>query len=175
MKDSSREPLNIHFQTQNPDEKVYRVYRKSFVTNLDWIGILIAGTSLPLWAFPQIQSLLPQLTNNYLYFILGFWYLALFGFGLVSLAKWYFHVSLITDSRVLDIDLIGLLYRNVAEAHLQQIQDVSHTQGGLLQLVFNYGDVYIQTAATKQNIELINVPAPGEIHDYITDLAAQTH
>ena len=73
----------------------------------------------------------------------------------------------------MDVDLIGFLYRNVSEAQLEEIQDVSHTQGGLWQILFDYGGVFVQTAGIKQNIEILKVPHPGKVHDVITDLQAE--
>ncbi|MBU0708885.1 PH domain-containing protein [Patescibacteria group bacterium] len=177
MNNTSQKPLKINFLTQNPNEEVYYLLRKDFITNAPWIITLVLCLIVPIVFLPFGEDILfwPTLTSSGQITLLIFWYLCCFGFGLVRIAKWYYHVFLITDSRVLDVDLVGFLYRNVAEAQLQHLQDVTHTQGGLLQLIFNFGNVYVQTAATRQDIELLSVPEPGIIHDIITDLAAIAH
>lgn len=177
MDTSSPRPLDINFMTQDPNEEVYYTLRKSFVINLPWMVFLLISLFLPVIfsVFSERFSFWTDIPPATQLIICLFWYLAVLGYGLMNLARWYFHVFLITSKRVMDIDLVGFLYRNVAEAQLKHIQDVSHTQGGLFQLLFNYGDVYIQTAATRQNIELVNVPHPGQVHDTVTDIVAQVN
>jgi len=167
----------VCFQAQDPDEKVYLLLRKAFVTNYPWIFGGIILSFLPLIFILFFSSYaewwldLPSLLRIFLIIL---WYLALWGFMMVQYAKWFYRVFLVTSSRVMDIDLVGFLYRDVAEARWQHIQDVSHHQGGLLQLLFNYGDVYVQTAGSEQNIELLDVYNPGYVHDVITDLMVQS-
>lgn len=172
----------VNFETQNPGEKVVLLLRRHFITNTNWIVITTVLAVLPLF-WNQIIELLRITTNYYELQIVNLkfpvillpvvYYLLLFGFTMVSFLKWYFSVFLVTDKRVLDVDLIGFLYRNVSEAELEEIQDVSHTQGGLWQILFDYGSIFVQTAGTMQNIEMLKVPHPGRVHDVITDLQAE--
>jgi len=175
MKDEPKKPLAIHFQAQNPNEKVYYLLRRHFATNTPWIITLAAAFVIPLVFLPQAQSFeaWTNIPEPIQLALLIFWYLAISGFGLINSTKWYYHVLLMTDTRLLDIDLVGFLYRNVTEAQLRDVQDVTHTQGGIFQLLFNYGNVYVQTAGTEQNLELLRVSDPGKVHDIITDLSAE--
>ncbi|MBU1110070.1 PH domain-containing protein [Patescibacteria group bacterium] len=167
--------LPINFVAQNPNEKVYFLLRKHFIANTPWLTACLLLTIVPFifLSFSHQLAFWTTIPTNTRLYLIVLWFTSLLGYALLNLAKWHFHSFLITDHRVMDIDLVGLLYRNVAETQLKLIQDVSHTQGGILQLIFNYGSVFVQTAATRQQIELTGVSDPGEIHDIITDLAAE--
>ena len=169
----------INFETQNPGEKIVLLLRRHFITNIKWILAVAILAILPLyWSkiseLLKIQSLKFEFLDFPSFLLFTFYFLLIFGFALTSFLKWYFAVFLVTNKRVMDVDLIGFLYRNVSEAQLEEIQDVSHTQGGLWQILFDYGGVYVQTAGVKQNIEILKVPHPGKVHDVITDLQART-
>ncbi|RLB76834.1 MAG: hypothetical protein DRH24_17245 [Deltaproteobacteria bacterium] len=175
MADQSPKPLPIQFIAQNPNEQVYYLFRRSFVTNLPWMVLMFMLLIISFVFLPYSEqfSFWTSLSEEMQFILLLLWILAVCGYGLMNLVRWYFEVFLVTDKRVLDIDMVGFLYRNVAEAQLKSIQDVSHTQGGVFQLLFNFGNVYIQTAGTVQNIEVKEVSNPGLVHDIVTDLASQ--
>lgn len=171
-------PAQIYFETQNPNEKIELMLRRHFVTNTGWIVLAVILSGLPffriqiaeLLGVPDFGLLLP---GSIFLLMMSAYNLLIIGFCLINLLRWYYTVFLVTNRRVLDVDLIGFLYRNIAEAELEEIQDVSHTQGGLGQIIFDYGSVFVQTAGTLQNIEMRKVPQPGKVHDIITDLQAR--
>ena len=41
------------------------------------------------------------------------------------------------------------------------IQDVTYKQGGVVRTMFNFGTIYIQTAAEKPNFDFVDVPNPS--------------
>lgn len=170
----------VYFETQNPGEKIVLLLRRHFITNIKWIAAIAILAILPLFRsqiseFLKVSGFDIRISNFGLnvYLLYIIYYLFILGFALLNFLKWYFAVFLVTNRRVMDVDLIGFLYRNVSEAQLEEIQDVSHTQGGLWQILFDYGGVYVQTAGIKQNIEILKVPHPGKVHDIITDLQAE--
>lgn len=168
-------PRHVAFETQNPREEIELLLRQHIVTNFSWffavvVMLVVPFAILPLLEYVTIWQFLPEI---YQFALIVLWYLLVFGFFFKQIFKWYFNVFLVTNTRVLDVDLVGFLYRNVAEAQLTQIQDVSHRQGGLFGIIFDYGSVFVQTAATRQELELTKVPHPGRVHDLITDLIAE--
>lgn len=165
-------PAGVNFETQNPQEEVKLLLRCHWLTNRGWIIIGLFLFLAP-FVFGQIieqNSFWQKVSSNQQLFLFITYYLTSFFFVFTSFLKWYFAVFLVTNKRVVDVDLIGFLYRNVTEAQLEEIQDVSHTQGGILQIIFNYGNVFVQTAGITQKIEIFKVPRPGYVHDLITDL-----
>jgi len=84
--------------------------------------------------------------------------------------KWFFNVNIITDQRVVDIDIKALFTYQATEARLDKIEDITTKQVGLLSNFFNIGTVYIQTAGSKAEIEFDEVANPKEVQDILSDL-----
>src|SRR5690606_32376731 len=89
--------------------------------------------------FPSFQ---PSPVTIIIFLLL--YYLALFGYVLLKFSAWYFHVGLITNKRLVDIDMHSILSKNVAETEIAAVEDVAYIQKGILQSLFNYGTVNIQ-------------------------------
>ena len=81
---------------------------------------------------------------------------------------WYFNIFLITQKRVGDIDFSGLVFHDVAETQFSLIQDVNYNKTGLLRHIFDFGDVFAQTAGGKENLEALGVPKPSKVTTFIT-------
>lgn len=164
-------PTNVTFPDQDPDEEIALLIRRHFVTNVPWIAVAAVAFFIPI-ASPFFISLLPFLKISAITqtAALLFYYLALFGYILVNFSIWYFHTSLITTKRIIDMDLDNILSKHVAETRIDLVQDVSYTQIGAIRSVFNYGDVFVQTAGTLANIEFDKAPKPAMIAKILGDL-----
>lgn len=167
---------NACYRDQEPGEEVKVLLRQHPVINLRWVIPFLLGILAPVIlnalnpaSWPGLESLtnIPQAT---LFLALLLWYTFLIGYALQSFLSWYYNVYLITDRRVVDVDFLGLLNYASTEAELRQIQDVEHDQSGLWQMLFNYGNVKIQTAGVRQNLKFEKVPKAHRVADIITDL-----
>ena len=172
---------NTRYEDQEPGEEVEILLRRHFITNSGWIVLTIIGMFVPLlihvaqpstWMGLEWLSSIPQQTIG---LAAIFWYLMLAAYALTSFLNWYYNVFLVTSERLVDVDFLGLLQYSSSEAALHQIQDVEHRQGGLWQLLFNYGTVEAQTAGSVQNIIFEKIPKPSRVTDIITDLLPQEH
>lgn len=161
-------PDNVSFETQDSQEKVILFLRKHPITNLPWIllAVLLAFAPAILTSFPLL-SFLPV---NFQFVALLLWYLVVTAFVLESALTWFFNVYIVTDERIIDVDFLNLIYREITEAKIDKIQDVTHSVGGVVRTIFNYGDVVIQTAGTAQNLEFEAVPEPAEVTKIIQEL-----
>jgi hypothetical protein len=72
-----------------------------------------------------------------------------------------------------DVDFHGILYKNISEAPLRNVEDVTSNISGALEVIFNYGSVFIQTSAEKREFEFENVKNPSKIRDIISDLVTE--
>lgn len=88
---------------------------------------------------------------------------------------WYFNVYIVTTKNIIDVDFHSVLFKNIDVAPLRNIEDVSSSMGGILQAVFHYGNVFIQTAGTSRNIDFISVPKPHQVADFILDEVHKIH
>lgn len=168
----SEHPARVTFLYQENDETVILLVRKHFITNLPWIFVSLLLLSLPpliIFVFPLLLPFIHVSPLTSLATIM-FLYLLGFGFILVNFSLWYFNVSLVTNKRIVDVDITGILFRHVAETKLELVQDVSFAQYGVIRSFFNYGDVLVQTAAEQPNFEFDKAPDPARIVKIITDL-----
>jgi len=168
----SHHPKNVWFDDQEPDEDIILIIRRHFATNVPWIATAILFAIFPVILFPLLFRFSPiSLPSTEIQtLILMFFYLGIFGFVLLSFTLWYFNVGVITSIRIRDIDIHGLLFREISEAKLETVQDVSYNQIGLIRSVLNYGDVFVQTAGTIANVEFDKAPKPATVARIIGDI-----
>lgn len=164
-------PDNIKFVSQDPEEKIILFLRKHPITNVGWIlvAILIALAPLVLSNFP----LLTFLPERFQFVAILIWYLVVLAFVYEKFLSWFFNVFIITDERVIDVDFLNLIYREMTAANIDKIQDVTVQIGGVIRSLFNYGNVLIQTAAEVPLIEFNAVPRPDKVSRVLRDLMIQ--
>ncbi|MEJ2347995.1 MAG: PH domain-containing protein [Patescibacteria group bacterium] len=161
-------PKKVNFETRDSEEKVILLLRKHPITNLSWIfiGALMAFVPLILNGL-SILSFLPD--GFQLIAVLG-WYLITTAFVLENFLTWFFNVNIITDERIVDIDFFNLIYKEVSDANIDKIQDVTYRMGGAIRTIFNYGDVAIQTAGEVPNFDFLAVPNPDKVVKLLQEL-----
>jgi len=152
-------PKVFRFDSQDVDEEILLVLRRHWFTNLSWIITFVFMILAPL--FLASIPFLDLLSSSLRSIIVLFWYLVSFAFAFEKFLSWYFNVFILTEERVVDIDFDNLLYKNISEAQISMIQDITVSQGGVSQTLFNYGSVYIQTASEVPQIEVLKVPNPN--------------
>lgn len=84
--------------------------------------------------------------------------------------KWYFTVTFITSSRIIDLDFKTVMDSQWSTTTLSAVQDVSYTAPGFINTVFDMADLKIMTAAHRDNFELANLPKARDVQDIIMDL-----
>lgn len=90
--------------------------------------------------------------------------------GIDTFVKWYFSVNIITTQRIVDVDFVSVLYHRFSETQLEKVEDVTHKVGGILGSLFDFGSVYLQTAASVPEFEFENIPRPRDVQDTLLDL-----
>jgi len=163
-------PTGLSFQNQEAQEKIILLTRRHFITNISWLLLAFLLAALPLFFPLLIRFLGLSLSPSLLTLITLSYYLSLFGFVLVNFSLWYFNISLVTNKRVVDVDVHDILYRHIAETKLDLVEDVSYVQSGVLRSIFDYGDVLVQTAAETPNFEFDKANHPGRVVRIIADL-----
>ena len=172
-----REPLGVHFDGQDSEEKIILFLRQHVIVNIKWVFITaILFFVLPIFDFflgLGGTSVSQNVPAKY-YFILRF-FLALFTFGYFfeNFLSWYFNSYIVTNKRVVDIDFYGIIHRRFSEAPLRNIEDITNAISGFGPVIFHYGDVSIQTAAEAREITFENVPDPDRVQDIVSDLISE--
>ena len=161
-------PDHLNFETQDKKEKIVLLLRRHPITNLPWMAFVVfmAAAPLLLYVFPVTQFLPPQFQ---LLAILA-WYAFVFTYAFENFLVWFFNVNIVTDERIIDIDFHNFVYKEVTDAELNNIEDVTYTMGGPARTIFDYGNIFVQTAGEKQNIEMLGVPKPHRVAKILQEL-----
>lgn len=169
-------PARAHFATQGPNESILLFLRQHPITQIPWIATAILLMLIPLVVFPffgEINIFSFTLPPLYTIVITLFWYLATFAFIFVNFILWYYNINIVTNLRVVDIDFIYLLVQEVAATRITHIEDVAYKRIGVFALLFDYGDVFIQTAGAEANIEFLRIPHPKRVTQLIIELMGE--
>lgn len=170
-------PQKMAFEGEDHNEKILYVLRRAFITNIGWLTAAIALFFIPI----AINALLLRYNINnpgairpgFVLVINSFWYLFVFGFIFERFLNWFFNVYLITNQRVIDMDYTHLLNREISEAPLRNIEDITHTVMGTFSTIFNIGNVSIQTAGERREIEFELIARPAKVQDILSDLVSE--
>lgn len=167
-------PFNIHFENQDISEKIILLLRAHPITNFSWIIPALFFFFLPFF-LPDFIALVGfeiiNLPTSYLTTLLIINYLLVLVISFEGFLHWYFNVNIVTDKNMVDIDFHSILFKNIDLAPLRNIEEVNSSMGGILRAIFNYGDVFIQTAGAVQTVDLHAVPNPHRVADIILDQA----
>ncbi len=161
-------PENLKFETMDNDEKVVLLLRKHWITNVGWLIMSIILYSAP--TLTQKFSLFEMVPENFKTVFYLVWYLIATAYFLESFLTWFFNVYIVTDERIIDIDFYNLIYKEISDANIDKIQDATLKMGGVVRVLFNYGDVLIQTASEVPNFEFLAVPYPDKVVKVLQEL-----
>lgn len=159
---------NFEFSLHEQGEEILMYFRGHFATNIPWILGVILFSLLPLGIWPFLRAL--GLPSDIVILSLSLWYLFAFGVGLGFFSHWFFNIYILTNKRIIDIDYDGFLFHKISSAPLTEVQDISHDVHGPIELLLDFGDVYIQTASESVGeFDFKHVPNPEMVHRKISE------
>jgi uncharacterized membrane protein YdbT with pleckstrin-like domain len=164
--------MGMHFESQEDDEQIVLLLRQHLITNLPWIFSGIIMLLAPIFIFPLLAFLnpLPNMPIGFKVVLTVFWYCLTFSVVFINYLHWFFNVYLVTTERIIDIDFNNLVHRELSSTRVSKVQDVTYKVNGVIRSIFDYGDVYIQTAGTEENFDFHAVPAPQLVVKKIGEL-----
>lgn len=175
-------PEDLQFSTQNAGEKVYILARSHVITNFGWVFRSVFGMLLP-WiiyygvGFLNSEVIGVRINIAFLLPVFGWIVLGLVYYGFVityaysNYLNWYFNLYLITNERAIYINFEVFKGKVISEVPLKNIEDFSQNIIGFFPTIFHYGDVTIQTSATRGNFQFKSVADPTWFRDVLSDLA----
>ncbi|HEX9503528.1 MAG TPA: hypothetical protein VF974_04380 [Patescibacteria group bacterium] len=165
---------NPLFPGQQENEKIYLVIRQHWMILalkiLAWLlfaVILIISdwaikTYAPNLLISPYAEIITLIKSVYLLFLI----LGLFLLWIM----YYLNVMIVTNERVVDITQNSLISHKVSELNLNRTQDVTAETEGILETFFDFGNVYLQDAASAERFIFYNVPNPAKVEKLILDL-----
>lgn len=136
--------------------------------------VIIMCRRHPLYAYPKLTAMaLTGLVPAIALIILStaFWALliaalwAMFWAGQLYLTWFRYQNDLwfITTQRVVDSSRRHWFHHRMASTGLLDVEDITIERSGILQTIFNYGNVRLQTAGEQPNFILSGIPRPADI------------
>lgn len=165
------QPDKVEFVNKDPEEKVILLLRKHPITNLKWI--LVALVMFFAAFFLPVLPFYPDLPFRFQIVAVMIWYLFTFAFVLEEFLTWFFNVNIITDERIIEVDFVNLLYREITDANIADIQDVTVEVAGALRTYLHFGDIIIQTAAQIPKIDFEAIPQPDKVAKILRELRVE--
>lgn len=168
-------PAGVTFENQEKGEQIILLLRAHMVTLIPKAIFAVFLLFVPgllglVLQYLNIGAILGLGASQYFWFGV-FWYLLVFGYVFYSFVFWYFNVYLLTNERIIDFDFYGVLSKKISYAGLAQLEDVTPKTVGFAGTFFNYGGVFIQTAAERPEFEFTNVARPDIVAEKIFDQA----
>lgn len=166
---------NYKFAGQRDGEKIKLIIRRHKIVLLSYFLILLMMSLLPIvfyiiavpLAFPAFFYY--PYDRMYIFFSLiyyGFLWISVF----IKWVDYYLDVWIVTDMRLLDIEQVGFFSRKVSEVDLKRIQDITSEVTGMMESMFGFGNVFIQTASEETRFKLKSIPHPVTTRKIIIDL-----
>lgn len=161
-------PRHLRYESQESDEKIILFLRRHFVTNVGWILGFFCLVLVPFFAFSFFSF--SSIPFGFRFMGVIGWYLLTFAFAFERFISWFFNVNIITNLRIIDVNFPSILYKDISETKLENVQDISSKTGGFIRSFFNYGDVLVQTAGALPELNFEAVPHPDKVAEVINDL-----
>lgn len=164
----SKRPRKL-FPGQRDDEHVIFLLRPHWLIFLGYVLRLLGLNLLPLIIFIfMYYGLGWDIPTTGPLYAIGVLFVSLYYIGAWlgyyhAFVDYHLDLWILTDQRIIDIEQKGLFDRVIAELNIMKVQDVTAEVHGNIQTFFDYGNVYIQTAAEQQRFIFQNVPHPEEI------------
>jgi len=167
----------FHFAGQKSGEEIIMVVHRHWFNILEQMLLVFfmlffmfsGAIYLPI-LFTALQS---SPLNYFFFFLENVFAMFIWIFFFLIWIDYYFDVWIITNLRIVNIEQKGLFNRSVSEMDFGRIQDVTAEVIGIIPTFFNYGDVFIQTAAETERFLFRQVPDPYHIKDVLMQLQKQ--
>lgn len=167
-----------HIPNKRPNEKIILFLRRHWFAVLSLVVSFVLLTVIPLGlALYFWDTLSLWLADPFLGVILSvgisIYFLSVWLVTATGFTDYYLDTWICTNERIINIEQQGLFQRVASELDLSTVQDVTAEISGVLETLFQYGDVEIQTAGEKEHFEFRHVPHPEHVKEVIMQMVQE--
>ncbi len=163
-------------------ENIIKIVRRHYFVILPMISMLMIFALLPIAVQVLIVSDFSPLNHNLKILIQDFvfkwkafgyslWLLILWVVFFIEWTDYYLDIWIITDRRIIDVEQLGFFHREVTSFKFEQIQDITIETKGLIETLFKFGTLHIQTAGHSRDIIIKDAHRPEDARSLILDLS----
>ncbi len=162
-------PKDLSFYGQEEGEDIVLVLRAHIIYFIPFILASMLAFIVPLVLLANLGGSEYGSVSMYMgFFVFGV--LLSISIFITGLVKWFYNVFIITDQRIIDVQLESVFTHSYKEAQLEKIEDITHKHIGLISTIFDAGNIYIQTASKSRDFDFMLVPRPRDVQDVLNDL-----
>jgi len=146
----------IFGQHLDDGEKLFEIFHRHSIEMWGrFVAWFILGVIVPLWVTYYAHSL--QFFFSWWWAIT--WIFLSFSWILYHFIDWYFDVMLISNYSLIHVQWHGLLDREASRIEYEDIKEVTITSEGLLQAIFDYGNIQILSISGGKTV-IKHIPSP---------------
>jgi uncharacterized membrane protein YdbT with pleckstrin-like domain len=158
-------------------EKILRTVRKHWFVLIGNMMVLIFFIAIPLiavvaWNMFNLNSMISFYGDPVFaagFFLLS-WFFIVWMIGWNIWTDYYLDVFIITDKRIFDITQDGLFRRTSSSFRLDRIQNITVEMKGLIQTLFDFGTVRLETAGEHEDFVAHFITHPYELKREINEM-----
>ena len=160
-------PGGVKFEDQKLEEDVLLTLRAHPIILIPTVvnGVIMFFLNFFSWfilgQFLNLQQLIYTITFFAFVSFIYLWF---------QIMNWYFNIGIITNKQIVDVDFSALSYREVTRTELIHVEDITVKVSGFASSIFDYGNIFIQTAGSEVNTEFLQVPHPARAAHIIQDI-----
>jgi|JI8StandDraft_1071087.scaffolds.fasta_scaffold16303_5 hypothetical protein len=161
------------------NEKVLLVLRKHwlvFVFNLIPFVLLsllpivfIIALSNPAFQLPSSIDSFISFDHVWVRFVIGIYWLFVWLEAFSNFIRFYFDIWIVTNLRIIDVEQHDFFDREVNSLFINSVEDITVEETGLLETFFHYGDIYIQTAGSRERTVFPSLPNPLKVRNLVME------
>ncbi len=161
-----------------PGEKTILFLRRHWFVPLKIFLTLIFLMLIPIAVYIIFSREMPWMLNHsvvtpLLAIAASLFYLAIWIYSFSEFIDYYLDIWIVTNERIINIEQLGLFARTASELNLTAVQDVTSDVRGIIQTIFDFGTVHVQTAAETTRFVFKQVEQPEIIKRQIIQLSDQ--
>ena len=163
--------------TLGQNEKIISIYRRHWIALFFMISRTVFNIALIfflkyglIYVFSsETISEFDSYINLSFYLLLEFALLGLF----LNLTDYYLDIWIVTNERMIFIELKGLFRRFVSSVSLKDIQDITSIIKGIIATFLDYGTLKIQSAGTDGEFLFKQISHPNEVKALILKVKSE--
>lgn len=146
------------------NEYVIHTARKHWIVFVMKLILLVLVAIIPILIVPLLGFISNSSFDTAVSFFSFFYVtylLLIWVWGFMIWTDYYLDITVITNKRIIDMEQKGLFSRETSTMRYEAIQDVTTDVEGVLHTLLNFGNLYIQTAATTKEFILDDIYNPN--------------
>jgi uncharacterized membrane protein YdbT with pleckstrin-like domain len=171
--------LEFYIPHRQKGEKIILLLRRHYIIVLAKIIFWAIAATMPPLFYLILGDIIKQMFDGKMFgpilvLFTSTYYLYVWLFAFQSFVDYYLDAWIITNRRIINIEQHGLFARTVSEQKLHRVQDVTSELKGFFSTMFDFGNVYVQTAGENPRFVFKQVPAPYQISKKIAEFAEES-